>query len=111
MKHKYQGNSQGSKVSNMILHKVQWGNNRWGGKVGKQEPFEEGEDLLRPAKLSEVIPNKEVYFIRPNNKGEDYYLLLGGFHTSTEYQTIKDFIKAKTVYVRLDFKKQYGKHK
>jgi len=109
MRQNHQANSQNSKVNKMILHKVVWNRNRWGGKVGKQEPFEEGENLLRRAKLNEVIPNKEDYFIRPNGKGNDYYLLLGGFHTSTEYNNIKDFINLETVYVRLDFKKGYGK--
>jgi len=109
MRQNHQANSQNSKDSKMILHKVVWNRNRWGSKIGKQEPFEEGENLLRVAKLNEIIPNKEDYFIRPNNDGVDYYLLLGGFHTSTDYDTIKSFVNHNVVYVRLDFKKGYGK--
>lgn len=109
MKQNYRVNSQDSKDSKMILHKVVWDRNRWGSRVGKQKPFEEGEDLLREAKLNEIIPNKEDYFLRPNGAGNNYYLLLGGFHNTTEYETIKSFVNLKSVYVRLDFKKGYGK--
>ena len=93
----------------MILHKIIWDRNRWGGRVGKHQPFEEGENILRPAKLDEIIPNKEDYFIRPNGTGIHYYLLIGGFHHTVDYDTIKDFVNANSVYVRLDFKKGYGK--
>lgn len=93
-----------------VLYKVAWENNRYGGKVGKQKPFEKGMDLLRLAKLEEVVPNKEEYFIRPNGAGKDFYLLLRGFDKNVNYEDIKAFVKHKTIYVYKDFN-VYGKHK
>lgn len=54
--------SQGSKDNEQQLFKVEWTQNRWGGHVGKQKKFEAG-DLLRPAMLDEVVPEREDYFI------------------------------------------------
>jgi len=82
--------------------------NRYNSSIGKSEQFDEG-DLLRPAMLDEIVPNKENYFIRPNGKGPDYYLLYQGFHESVEYSDIKTFVKNKMVYVYNEFNK-YGKH-
>tara|TARA_R110002050_G_scaffold298336_1_gene461515 strand:- start:2657 stop:2968 length:312 start_codon:yes stop_codon:yes gene_type:complete len=93
-----------------ILHKVTWENNRYGGRVGKQKPFEKGKDLLRIAKLEEVVPDKEEYFIRPNGAGNDFYLLMKGFDKKVNYEDIKAFVKHKTIYVYKDFN-VYGKHK
>ena len=105
------GSMQSLMVKNeQILYRVVWEKNRYGGKVGKQKPFEKGVDLLRPAKLEEIVPNKEEYFIRPNGLGKDYYLLLRGFDKSVKYEDIKAFVKRKAVYVYKDFN-VYGKHK
>jgi len=93
-----------------VLYKVTWENNRYGGKIGKQKPFEKGVDLLRLAKLDEVVPNKEEYFIRPNGAGNCYYLLYQGFDKKVNYDDIKAFVKHKSVYVYKDFN-VYGKHK
>ncbi len=100
-----QNHNQDSQDNEMILYRVEWSPARFGGKVGKNKPFEKGKDLLRPAKLKEIVPEKEDYFLRPNGEGNKYYLLLDGFHRKTDYNSIKQFVEAKMVYV----KKDYGK--
>jgi hypothetical protein len=94
--------SQGSKDNEQQLFKVEWTQNRWGGHVGKQKKFEAG-DLLRPAMLDEVVPEREDYFIRPMAEGNCYYLLHKGFSKLAEYEDIKTFVKYKYVYVYKDF--------
>jgi hypothetical protein len=101
--------SRHSKVNKQLLYKVVWERNRWGSSIGKSKRFDEG-DLLRPAMLDEIVPNKEDYFIRPNGQGNQYYLLYKGFDKSVEYEDIKTFVKNKMVYVYKEFNK-YGKHK
>lgn len=96
-------NSQNSQDNKMILHKISWGNNRFGKRSGKQKPFEEGENLLRPARLNEIVPNREEYFMRPNGDGNKYYLINDGFSEKVEYQSIKDLVDAGCVYVRNNF--------
>lgn len=81
---------------------MEWSRNKWGGEVGKQKSFEAG-DLLRPAMLDEVVPEKEDYFIRPMGEGDKYYLLHKGFSKLAEYNDIKTFVKYKYVYVYKDF--------
>lgn len=93
-----------------ILYKVTWENNRYGGKVGRQKPFEKGIDLLRLAKIDEIVPNKEEYFIRPNGFGKDFYLMYKGFDKNVNYKDIEAFVKNKSVYVYKEFN-VYGKHK
>lgn len=97
-----------SKDNSQRLYRVEWTRNRWGSSIGKSKQFDEG-DLLRPAMLDEVVPNKENYFIRPNGEGNQYYLLYQGFDKSVEYSDIKTFVKNKMVYVYNEFNK-YGKH-
>lgn len=96
--------------SSQVLHKIEWEGNKYGGKVGKHKPFEHGDDLVRLAKLKEIVPNKEVYFMRPNGSGRDYYLIYQGFDKSVKYADIKAFVKHKAVYVYKDFNIN-GKHK
>ena len=98
-----------SKDNSQRLYRVEWTRNRWGSSIGKSKQFDEG-DLLRPAMLDEVVPNKENYFIRPNGEGNQYYLLYQGFDKSVEYEDIKSFVKHKMIYVYNDFN-VYGKQK
>lgn len=100
-------NMQSSKDNEQVLYKVVWTRNRWGSSIGKQKKFDKG-DLLRPAMLDEIVPEKEAYFIRPMGEGNCYYLLYQGFHKSVEYDDIKSFVKNKMVYVYKDFN-VYGK--
>tara|TARA_R110002050_G_scaffold150400_3_gene277117 strand:- start:2146 stop:2466 length:321 start_codon:yes stop_codon:yes gene_type:complete len=97
-------NTKSSRDSKQILYKVTWESNRYGGKIGKQKPFDEGEDLVRLATLKEIVPEKEAYFIRPNNHGVDYYLIYKGFSKLAEYGSIKSMVNAKCVYVYNKFK-------
>ena len=101
------GSMQSSKDNEQILFKVVWTKNRWGSPVGKQKRFDKG-DLLRPAMLDEVVPDKEEYFIRPNGSGNCYYLLHKGFSKVVNYDDIKLFVNDKMVYVYTDFN-VYGK--
>ena len=94
--------SQDSKDNKQILHKVFWSKNNWGGKIGKSKPFDEG-NLLRPAMLDEIVPEREDYFIRPNGMGNNYHLLYQGFHRKVNYEDIKSFVKHKMVWVYKEF--------
>lgn len=85
-----------------ILLKVDWTRNKWGGMIGKNKEFDRG-DLLRPAMLDEVIPEKESYFIRPNGTGRHFYLLYQGFSKTAEYEDIKQFVANKMVWVYKNF--------
>ncbi len=91
-----------------ILKKVVWQSNKYGTNIGRNEVFEKGVDLVRPAMLSEVVPEKEAYFIRPNGEGNEYFLLHQGFSRKAEYEDIKNFVKHKMVYVYKNFN-VYGK--
>lgn len=106
-KQRMMGSSQNSKGNEQILYKLEWTRNRWGGEVGKQKKFDQG-DLLRPAMLDEVVPEKESYFIRPMGEGNCYYLLHQGFSKLAKYDDIKTFVKNKMVFVYKDFN-VYGK--
>jgi len=88
--------------NDQILFKIEWQRNKWGGMVGKNKEFNRG-DLLRPAMLDEVVPEKESYFIRPNGEGPNYYLLNKGFSKLCEYDDIKSFVKHKMVWVYKNF--------
>ena len=102
MKNK-QHNFQPSEDNKQILHKVEWKRTPYGGQSGKQKKFDEG-DLLRPAMLDEIIPERENYFMRPNGKGNLYYLIPGGFSKKVHYDDIKDLIKSRLVFVYKDYK-------
>lgn len=79
-----------------ILFKAWWKNTNSGGKVRDWEKFMQGIDILRPALLEEIEPNKKLWrrsLVKPN----EFYETM--FRPEVSWFTICDIFKTKTIYI------------
>ena len=65
--------------------------------LGKFIFHSEGNDLLRPAKISEVFPGKEIYYMRPPER--NHYFLMS-IPKETHYETIKNLVGLNYVWIK-----------
>lgn len=67
------------------------------GKQGKYIYQSKGVNILRPAKLHEVVPESKEYYMRPLEDNK-YYLM--AIPKQTEYETIKILVASKYIWVK-----------
>lgn len=88
--------------SQQVLHKGEYVFAK-AGKIFKYTEVERGKDLLRPARLEEVVPNLEVYYMTNPYKVNKFYLI--SFSHLVEWESIKEFIRERRIYVKTAFDK------
>lgn len=82
--------------TSQILFKEWWKNTNSGGKVRDYIRYAEGENLLSPAELSDIVPNAKLWrrsLVKPNEFYET------SFKPEVSWFTICDIFKTKTIYI------------
>lgn len=88
--------------SRQVLYKLEYINKGgWSTSVWKE--FETGKDLLRLAKLEEVVPNLEAYYITNPHRVNKFNLIT--FSHLIEWETIKELVRERRIYVKTAFDK------
>lgn len=70
---------------------------RSGGQVCEYELDVVGEDLVRPVKLEEIVP-EEPYYMRGIYKTNEFYPTT--FHPSVSWGTIQELFKTGRIYIK-----------
>lgn len=69
--------------------------------------IERGKDMVRPALLGEVIPNVEAYYLTNPFRVNKFNLT--SFSHLIEWETIKELIRERRIYVKNTFDKSTAK--
>ena len=67
------------------------------GKQGRYIYHAKGINMLRPAKINEVVPDRELYYMHPP---EDNKFFLMSIPKETEYQIVKNLVQSNYVWVK-----------
>ena len=67
------------------------------GKQGKYIFLTKGVDILRPARLKEVVPGIEVFYMHPP---EDNKFFLMSIPKETEYKMVKGLVESNYVWIK-----------
>ena len=86
------------KVASQKVWKKDWSK----GWKAEDVLFEEGDDLFRPAKPEEVIPNKEMYYFQPRFRPGNFYLQ--SFSHLVDWKSVVELCENGYLFVRKDFK-------
>ena len=82
--------------TSQILFKEWWKTTNSGGKVRDYVKYIEGEGLLRPAELTEIVPNARLWRKSMVKQNEFYET---SFRPEVSWFTICDIFKTKTIYI------------
>jgi hypothetical protein len=67
------------------------------GMRGKYIYKTNGIDLLRPASINEVVPGKEIYYMRPSESNKFFLMSIP---KETEYQMVKELVESNYVWIK-----------
>ena len=73
------------------------------GKILKYSKTDVGRDIVRLAKLEEIVPNLEAYYLTNPHQLNKFYL--HSFSHLVRWEDIKEFIREQRIYVKTAFDK------